>query len=414
MHPSFDPREFDYTYQFRQVGFAGHPVCFELNAAHVVRRVSPSARRVLGYEPAELSGRHILDLFPKSEADAVRRSLAVSCLLANEDDQFTLLGKHGAPVVVTLAHVPSTPAGGELDGASVLLALPASEVAVEKLAVARQSSAAIGEYYDEQDYSHDRNFHFGLYEWPDEALSIAADRLIAEFCSQLAPLAGKEVLDIGCGTGDIDVRLVSEYQCARVHAVTNSRHQMELCGQAASAAGVSESIRFCLADANEMSAGDQAYDVAIAIESLFHMDRDRVLAHVWRALKPGGTFAFCDIYPLEGGIVHSRSGEHTFVSLNQTVRLLRKHGFRNIRLIDWSDRVLPSYTNLFGIFVGIAAHAIKKNFTAEQTFQAAANFFRRPLSPAVKAELVAEVFAQARGQSKSRPAFGYFFASAQR
>ena len=75
MHPSFDPREFDYTYQFRQVGFAGHPVCFELNAAHVVRRVSPSARRVLGYEPAELSGRHILDLFPKSEADAVRRSL---------------------------------------------------------------------------------------------------------------------------------------------------------------------------------------------------------------------------------------------------------------------------------------------------------------------------------------------------
>jgi SAM-dependent methyltransferase len=167
-------------------------------------------------------------------------------------------------------------------------------------------------------------------------------------------------------------------------------------------------------DANEPAFEPDAYDAVVAIESIFHMDREKVFAAAYGALQPGGTFAFCDIYPLEGGIVHSRSGEHTFVSLNQTVRLLRKQGFRNIRLIDWTDRTLPNYTERFGFFVGLASYALEANYSIEQMFDAASSFMQRPLNDAIKTELVAEVLAQTRGQSKANPPFGYFFVAASR
>jgi 27-O-demethylrifamycin SV methyltransferase len=290
-----------------------------------------------------------------------------------------------------------------------MVAALGSELPVETLRDERVPAEAIGTYYDSQNYERDDNFHLGLFDSADEEFRIASDRLLREFFAQIEPLRGKTVLEIGCGLGHGAVRLVADYGCAHVDAVTISRVQHELCLRAAQRAMVSDRVNFLLADANEMEFPRHKYDIVIAMECIFHLDRDRVLAKVATSLRDDGVFAFCDIYPVEGGIAYSASGEHAFISPTQSIRLLRKHGFRDIRLLDWSDRVRPSYRVLYGHAASIARLALRAGLSQEQTFEMAERVLQRKMTPEIEALLVEEVLAQSRGSSKTDSNFGYCF-----
>lgn len=107
---------------------------------------------------------------------------------------------------------------------------------------------------------------------------------VAEFGSDLlellAPRAGEDILDLGCGDGALTVKL-ADSGC-RVIAIDNSAEQVE----AAAARGLDarigdgETLRF-----------SASFDGVVSNAALHWMKRpDAVIDGVWRALRPGGRF----------------------------------------------------------------------------------------------------------------------------
>lgn len=105
---------------------------------------------------------------------------------------------------------------------------------------------------------------------------------------QLAP--GQRVLDLGCGNG-----MIAEYisDCTGAH-VTGLDYMPVAIDQArARTAAKSDRLVFMVGDINALVLPPDAYDVIIAIDSLyFSNDYTRTIKELAQALRPGGQMAF--------------------------------------------------------------------------------------------------------------------------
>lgn len=90
-----------------------------------------------------------------------------------------------------------------------------------------------------------------------------------------------DVLEVGCGGGQLASRLAQENASARVVATDLSARMVEL----ASARGVVAQV----ADVQQLPFADASFDVVAALWMLYHVpDLDRALTEVRRVLRPGG------------------------------------------------------------------------------------------------------------------------------
>lgn len=101
------------------------------------------------------------------------------------------------------------------------------------------------------------------------------------------PLAGAQVLDIGCGTGATARRMAQE--AAAVHATDISE---SLLAQARRSAQGVPNMTFALADAQTADLGEGVYDIAVSrFGVMFFADPVAAFVNIRRALKPGGRLA---------------------------------------------------------------------------------------------------------------------------
>jgi SAM-dependent methyltransferase len=106
-----------------------------------------------------------------------------------------------------------------------------------------------------------------------------------ELLRQCSPIAGKRVLDVGCGDGFFSIAI------AKAGAVVTGVDTDEEMLSAARASAVRESvpITFVMADARSLPFQDATFDLVVAVSLLCLMrDREAALAEMTRALKPGG------------------------------------------------------------------------------------------------------------------------------
>jgi SAM-dependent methyltransferase len=115
---------------------------------------------------------------------------------------------------------------------------------------------------------------------------VAADdaRLLA-IVERLSPLAGRLILDLGCGKGRFARRL--------------SEHGAQVIGLDASSGMLAEAggLPRVRATARRLPFGPATFDGAIAVEVFEHLvpeTLDHVCGEVLRVLKPGGTFVVID------------------------------------------------------------------------------------------------------------------------
>ncbi len=102
-------------------------------------------------------------------------------------------------------------------------------------------------------------------------------------------LAGKRVLDIGCGTGGPAVLLARDHQ-ANVVAIDIEPQLLERAKRLASKAGVS--IDWRLVDPGALAFPANSFDVVFSKDALIHIpDKPALFAEILRVLKPGGVFA---------------------------------------------------------------------------------------------------------------------------
>lgn len=108
-------------------------------------------------------------------------------------------------------------------------------------------------------------------------------QLILEY---FGDLAGKRVLDVGCGKGRFARVLAERHPAARIAAMDLSEAMLRF---------VPAPITACSATMTALPFRDAAFDAAYATESLEHaVDIERALAELCRVVKPGGRIVVID------------------------------------------------------------------------------------------------------------------------
>ncbi|WP_349270555.1 2-methoxy-6-polyprenyl-1,4-benzoquinol methylase, mitochondrial [Mycolicibacterium parafortuitum] len=122
--------------------------------------------------------------------------------------------------------------------------------------------------------------------------ALGAHRVYDELIEQ-ADLAG-EVLEIGCGTGNVTLRAVRAAPAARITAVDPDPRAL---GRARRKVGAGR-VRFETAYAQRLPFPDASFDRVVSSLMLHHLDEDvkaGALAEARRVLKPGGLLHIADV-----------------------------------------------------------------------------------------------------------------------
>ncbi|MCO5123549.1 MAG: class I SAM-dependent methyltransferase [Rhizobacter sp.] len=126
---------------------------------------------------------------------------------------------------------------------------------------------------------------------PYLGVPVLVERLLAE----LQPLAGRRVLDLGCGTGFLSTLLA--LHGAEVHAVDVSDGALRIAAERARLSGVGDKVHVCCIPGERLDAfEDGFFDAAAGSFVLHHADLDDALPELKRVLKPGAPAAFIETW----------------------------------------------------------------------------------------------------------------------
>lgn len=108
-------------------------------------------------------------------------------------------------------------------------------------------------------------------------------------------LAGKCVLDIGCGSGGITLHLVEKHAAGHATGFDVELPVIENARRRAAERGLSGRVDFVQAPPGELPFADGVFDLVFSKDALLHVpDKDALFADIFRVLKPGGVFAASD------------------------------------------------------------------------------------------------------------------------
>ncbi|PWJ53500.1 Methyltransferase domain-containing protein [Quadrisphaera granulorum] len=117
--------------------------------------------------------------------------------------------------------------------------------------------------------------------------------------------APARVLDIGCGRGAVAIMTARRFPGAHVtgvdlwHTADQSGNSPDAAARNASAAAVTDRVRYVTADMRELPFSDASFELVTASLSIHNLpspaDRRRAVREVVRVLAPGGRVAIMDI-----------------------------------------------------------------------------------------------------------------------
>jgi ubiquinone/menaquinone biosynthesis C-methylase UbiE len=155
---------------------------------------------------------------------------------------------------------------------------------------------------------------------------------------ELVPRGTRQLLDVGCGTGD-DVLALAERLGPRASLIGLEK-QLELVDEAQRRArSVALNVRFAVGDAHSLPFADDAFDVVRADGVLrYASDPTRVVRELARVLAPGGSLLLHDHEDVVLGRPRSERG----APADDLLALLRRTGLDRVELVDswsWAPRV---------------------------------------------------------------------------
>ena len=129
--------------------------------------------------------------------------------------------------------------------------------------------------------------------YSDEFLQLLRRRSAERDCSYLLShlKPGLDILDFGCGPGNLSVGLARLVEPGELHGVDIEESQIAI-AQSAAQAGGHRNATFQVADVTDLPFEDNSFDVAHCHTVLTHVpDTQAVLSEIRRVLKPGGVMA---------------------------------------------------------------------------------------------------------------------------
>jgi len=161
---------------------------------------------------------------------------------------------------------------------------------------------------------------------------------------------GDNVLDVGCGTGDLALAAAKRVgKTGKVYGIDASSEMIAVANsKRAHAGGAGEVVHFQVEPVEALSFPDATFDVVLSSLMMHHLPGDlkgRALAEVRRVLKPGGRLVIVDLQattkkprPWEPGwLILHRHGIHAVpeaqvrAGQEATAQLLRDAGFESVQ-----------------------------------------------------------------------------------
>ena len=136
--------------------------------------------------------------------------------------------------------------------------------------------------------------------WGEGFLSPGGPEEVREILKSI-DLKGKSVLDIGCGTGGVEVVLVEELGAASVMGIDVEPQLIQRSQQRIEQHGLQHQVNLKLVSPGPFDFPDNHFDVVFSKDSMVHIaDKNALFNEVLRVLKPGGQFAASDWLVGEG------------------------------------------------------------------------------------------------------------------
>jgi ubiquinone/menaquinone biosynthesis C-methylase UbiE len=155
-------------------------------------------------------------------------------------------------------------------------------------------------------------------------------RLIADHLGQLA---GRRILDAGCGKGRFARVFAEQQPDARLHGMDISEAMLRY---------VAPGIERCAASLTALPYASAAFDGAYATESLEHaVDIEAAVAELCRVVKPGGRIAIIDKNAGQWGRLETPDWERWFTREELTALLQRHCGEVSSRFVSYWEDVEP-------------------------------------------------------------------------
>ncbi|TAG19020.1 MAG: methyltransferase domain-containing protein [Rhodobacterales bacterium] len=108
-------------------------------------------------------------------------------------------------------------------------------------------------------------------------------------------LAGKAVLDIGCGAGGIDITLVRDHAAGHVCGIDVEDPVLDHARALVDRAGLAHRVGLVKVAPGPLPFPPGTFDVVFSKDSIVHIpDKHALMAEVFRVLKPGGRFLASD------------------------------------------------------------------------------------------------------------------------
>ena len=147
----------------------------------------------------------------------------------------------------------------------------------------------------EQEYEYDDAFVAGLqWVWGEGFLSPGGAEEIGAIVAGL-DLAGKRVLDIGCGLGGADVVLARQHAAGQVVGIDIEEPLVLRARQIVADAGLSDAVDIQLVEPGPLPFAADSFDIVFSKDSIIHIpDKPAFYKDVLRILKPGGVFVGSD------------------------------------------------------------------------------------------------------------------------
>ena len=106
----------------------------------------------------------------------------------------------------------------------------------------------------------------------------------------------RTVVDLGCGPGDIPIRLARALRTVHVTAVDGSAAMLDLAREAVRAAGLTERVHLIQGRIPGLDLPEQAFDAVLSKDMLHHLPDPHVLwQEALRLAKPGGVICVMDL-----------------------------------------------------------------------------------------------------------------------
>ena len=130
--------------------------------------------------------------------------------------------------------------------------------------------------------------------WGEGFLSPGGPGEVAELLLGI-DVAGKRVLDVGCGAGGIELLLARDYGAAEVLGIDVEAPVLEHARRLIARRGLADRVRFEQVSPGPLPFADQSFDVVFSKDAVIHIpDKEAWCRDMFRLLRPGGILVASD------------------------------------------------------------------------------------------------------------------------